>query len=547
MNEAGRGRPDAPRELIPTQDRRAVRPRLGIARRSVSSSMILAAGLLLPAAFLTTHAYAAPWFGVPLPDNTGLDPDEIYEQRDFTDVSPVVAPGASELEDIDGATLYGYVRDQVEISLRNRAEGDIVWGRVAGRSGDRMAAAYIRQKFEEIGLAGVSVDTVEIPTQYWPAEAELTLIASEAAGEGTVDYRFATGMPQPGSPATGPQGVTGSLVYVGYGREIDIVGKDLDGKIAVLRGRPAQGAYNTARGVPDRLADAGAAAVIVILDLPIDVESYNRALAGTAVPTFAIADYEGEFLENVMARAGNAQVTARMLLRLEADDATTSNVVGRVEGTSDEYAIVIAHRDAYFYGAIDNASGVAAMLGLARHFAQLPEPPRRTHIFVATGGHHVSGFPGSTAFAQDNVEIRDRTAIVLNAEHVAAVQAIQYTAMDYDQWGSTGGLLVSDAEIPRYGSVVPRNRIVLELFARSLARHGVTMLANAWDQAPGDVWPFQRRGYPVAQIIEVSNWYHTTGDRLAAVPADGLERATRALAEFLHAIDARPIDEVGPH
>ena len=71
------------------------------------------------------------------------------------------------------------------------------------------------------------------------------------------------------------------------------------------------------------------------------------------------------------------------------------------------------------------------------------------------------------------------------------------------------------------------------------------MLANAWDQAPGDVWPFQRRSYPVAQIIEVSNWYHTTGDILAAVPATGLERATRAFAEFLQEIDSRPIREVG--
>ena len=484
-------------------------------------------------------------FGLPPPDNTGLVPEQVYEQRDFRVAPTEKSAGASEFADINGDVLYDYVRDQVDISLRNRAEGDVVWGRVAGRSGDRMVTAYIREKFEEFGLAAVSVDTVEMPTQYWPVEMDLTLIANEVAGSGTADYRFKTAMPQPGSPPTERRGLTGDLAYVGYGREIDIAGKDLAGKIAVLRGRPAQGAYNTARGVPDRLADAGAAAVVVILDLPIDVQTYNRALTGTAVPTFAIADYEGVFLENVMARAGDTPVKARMRLRLQADDTPTTNVVGRVEGTSDEYAIVIAHHDAYFYGAIDNGSGVAAMLGLARHFSHLPKPPRRTHIFVATGGHHASGFPGSTKFAQDNIAIRDKTAIVLNAEHVAALQAIQYTAMDRKQWGSTGGLLVSNAEIPRYGSVVPRNPAVLELFARSLAHHGVTMLANAWDQAPGDVWPFQRRGYPVAQIIEVSNWYHTTGDILAAVPATGLERATRAFAEFLQDIDSRPIHEVG--
>jgi hypothetical protein len=30
---------------------------------------------------------AGPWYGVPLPDKTGLDPDGVYTQRDFRDAS----------------------------------------------------------------------------------------------------------------------------------------------------------------------------------------------------------------------------------------------------------------------------------------------------------------------------------------------------------------------------------------------------------------------------------------------------------------------------
>ena len=337
------------------------------AKLSCRIRVIGAALVVVQAAILVSPASAAdPWFGIPLPEKSGMDPEQLYERRDFRVMSFDEDAGAPELADIDGDVLYGYVRDQVGISIRSQAEGDIVWGRVAGRPGDRMAAAYIREKFEEFGLADISVDPVAMPTQYWPAEVELTLIANEAAGEGTTDYRFTSSMPQPGSPPTDQGGLTGDLIYVGYGREIDIAGRELAGKVAVLRGRPAQGGYNTARGIPDRLAQAGAAAVIVILDLPIDVQSYNGALSGRAVPTFAIADYEGEFLESVMARAGDTPIAARMRLRLEPDDTPTSNVVGRVEGTSDEYAIVIAHRDAYFYGAIDNGSGVANILAIAK-------------------------------------------------------------------------------------------------------------------------------------------------------------------------------------
>ena len=165
-------------------------------------------------------------------------------------------------------------------------------------------------------------------------------------------------------------------------------------------------------------------------------------------------------------------------------------------------------------------------------------------LFVATGGHHAGGFPGATAFAELHLPLREKTAIVLNAEHVAAVQAIQYTAMDEAEWGSTGGLLVSNADIPRFGSVVPENPFLLGQLARNLAQQRVTMLANAWSLTPGDAIPFQQRGYTVAQIIEVSNWYHTTADTLGIVPEQGLARATRAFAGFLHDIDQLSMVEI---
>jgi hypothetical protein len=363
-------------------------------------------------------------------------------------------------------------------------------------------------------------------------------------GKGSKDYRFVSAMPQPASPPTSQQGLTAELVYVGYGRDIDIAGKKLAGKGAVLRGRPAQGGYSTARGIPDKLAEAGAAFVIIIFDLPIDVQTYNGALTGRRVPTFAIADYEGRFIEDVMARASTSPVKARVKLTNVVEERPTSNIVGQVNGTSDEYAIVIAHHDSYFYGANDNASGVAAMLGLAKHFASLKEPPRRTHIFVATGGHHGGGYPGSTKFATDHLDIRDRTAIVLNSEHMAAVQTIEYTDVDKATWGSAGGLLVANTETPKFGSVVPSNPLLLDLFAQSLARYGVTMLSTAWDVGVGDLTPFRRRDYPVARIIEVGHWYHTTGDILSAVSPVGLERSARAYADFLHDVDERPLSAI---
>lgn len=81
-----------------------------------------------------------------------------------------------------------------------------------------------------------------------------------------------------------------------------------------------------------------------------------------------------------------------------AEDKETQIVAGRNVGAvlhgsdpqvKDEYIIVGVHYDhlgvrngAMFVGADDNATGVAMMLELARHFSQSPEKPRRSIVFV---------------------------------------------------------------------------------------------------------------------------------------------------------------------
>ena len=74
------------------------------------------------------------------------------------------------------------------------------------------------------------------------------------------------------------------------------------------------------------------------------------------------------------------------------------NVIGKLDGSDpklkDEYVIFSAHwdhlgrhpelqGDQIFNGAVDNASGVAAVITLGRAFTKLNPPPKRTLLFLA--------------------------------------------------------------------------------------------------------------------------------------------------------------------
>lgn len=96
-------------------------------------------------------------------------------------------------------------------------------------------------------------------------------------------------------------------------------------------------------------------------------------------------------------------------------DVETANVLGLLPGSDptlgDEVVVYTAHHDHLgrgepdaegddiYNGARDNASGVAQILGIASAFAALPEPPRRSILFLLVAAEE-QGLLGSQHYAQ---------------------------------------------------------------------------------------------------------------------------------------------------
>jgi Zn-dependent M28 family amino/carboxypeptidase len=106
----------------------------------------------------------------------------------------------------------------------------------------------------------------------------------------------------------------------------------------------------------------------------------------------------------------------------------TANVLGLLPGRDpiDRNTVVLltAHHDhlgtaekqgqrVIYNGAMDNASGVAQLLALARAFQALPEAPRRSVLFAAVGGEE-QGLLGSTYYAQHPTFVPGRIMANLN-------------------------------------------------------------------------------------------------------------------------------------
>ena len=120
---------------------------------------------------------------------------------------------------------------------------------------------------------------------------------------------------------------------------------------------------------------------------------------------------------------GDARLSARF--KVKREPVVTRNVVAKLEGAThpDESVIFSAHWDAFGigqpdasgdtvrHGAIDNATGVASVLELARVFAAGPRP-QRTLYFIALTAEE-KGLLGASYYAEHPLAPLETTAAVL--------------------------------------------------------------------------------------------------------------------------------------
>jgi len=123
-------------------------------------------------------------------------------------------------------------------------------------------------------------------------------------------------------------------------------------------------------------------------------------------------------------------VKASLALKNRIRTIESKNVVARLEGSDpklrDEYVIYTAHwdhlgigpeinGDKIYHGALDNASGVAALLELGRAYQRLAPPPRRSILFLSVTAEE-KGLLGSQYYAEHPLYPLAKTLAAINMD-----------------------------------------------------------------------------------------------------------------------------------
>ncbi|MCK5940525.1 MAG: M28 family peptidase [Planctomycetes bacterium] len=355
---------------------------------------------------------------------------------------------------------------------------DELEGRGVGTDGDRKARTYIAEQLAEVGCKPGGADGGwEQPVPILGIKSTVTtpLTASGENGEATfeapTDYTAVAG-----SPDAQAAWQDAELVFVGYGIDApeqswdDYGDFDCAGKVLLVMN-------NDPAGDPDKFAGdtrlyygrwsykyeeaarRGAIGCIVIHTNPSAGYPFQVIQAShgrenfwlpfpDGEPTLAVRSWcseeaakqlcqlGGHDLDQLRARAeqGNQPpvplgVEVNLAIDNEVREMASANVLGVLHGTDpevrDEYVVLTAHfdhlgigkprgDDAIYNGAVDNASGCAGLLALARAAASLQER-RRSMLFLAVTAEE-SGLLGSKYYAQNPTVPRKQLVANVNVD-----------------------------------------------------------------------------------------------------------------------------------
>ena len=189
-----------------------------------------------------------------------------------------------------------------------------------------------------------------------------------------------------------------------------------------------------------------------------------------------------------------------------------NNVLGMIEGKNkNEYVIVGAHYDhlgidpmldgdQIYNGADDNASGVSAVLQIARAFLATGQQPMRNVIFAFWDGEE-KGLLGSRAFAQSFPQI-DQVKGYLNFDMIGR---------NNDESNPTHVVYFYTESHPAFG----------EWLKHDIEKYHLNLTPNyrPWDKPVGgsDNGTFAKRDIPII-------WYHTDAHPDYHMPSDHAER-----------------------
>lgn len=407
---------------------------------------------------------------------------------------------------------------------------------------------YLLERFNEIGLSSTRLEPV--PVNYWrPATTRLTI------GDPVAD------IPCRAVPYTGwtdgGDGLTAG-VFVGSGSATEYNGTDVARKLVVADMQFGDFNATHLKAGSHFIHDPGNTipngtlhcANWLIPNFSAYYEAWKRGAAGFIgllgeMPIDGCelyVPYDG-FLKKMPAawvgreHAGVVRTAAtngepfNYTNTGEGRTVDSHNVIGILPGRIDEHILITCHHDAPYASAVEDASGLSAMLALAEAFAQAEETLERGLIFLASSGHFHGGVGCREFVAKHRGGLLEKIVAAIGVEHIA--EEVQ---------GDGDGQYSKTGQAETRALFVDKTTELLRVLEEEVQRINLsrTLGVDAYlfgPEPPCDSAPFFTAGIPTVCHISGPLYLFDPHDSIDMVRQEDLPKVTELFYRVIRRID----------
>lgn len=408
-------------------------------------------------------------------------------------------------------------------------------GRESGTEGERLAAAFVARRMEEIGLQPLFNGSF---FQEVPFYSELKAGPDNALSVRRKDFAHFEDffvMPNSGNGA-----VSARVLHLGYGlqgiqgSENDQTASDFAGNIVIME-------YFLPKELEDELSmslreaiayridlavSKGAVGVIFVNTMPGQNDpsiSLRQSAARVAIPVVFAGHQVYEFLKKRPNRKVNLST------HLYRDKLTGLNVAGYIDNGAATTVVIGAHFDhlgfggqgsrspgahALHPGADDNASGTAGMLEVARYLMHSPWK-NNNYIFLGFGVEE-KGLIGSRFFTESNAYDMSKLNYMFNLDMIGRSTDNRLS-------------LIGTGSSPAWDSLIDQ-----------VPHEGMNIRKSPGGLGGSDHAPFYLKGVPVLFFFTgIHDDYHRPGDTPDKVNFEATENILDVALNIVRTLDAQ--------
>jgi hypothetical protein len=232
--------------------------------------------------------------------------------------------------------------------------------------------------------------------------------------------------------------------------------------------------------------------------------------------------------------------TLTMTLKGTYKSVTGRTVIGFLPGLSPDTVMISSHYDSVWEGGVEDASGTAEVLALARHYASLPVTRRPKSLMFVLNDTHFIGYQGHENFIGRYIDTN------WNGHRIIANVSVEHIAKEV-RIGSDGSLSLTGRPEPLavfHNAGQDIGMAIQKAVCDNGLDRTVILPTTTPFGVPTDAWMMAETDVPVITMISAPIYLYDRVDTLRMVDADRLGTVANTFIQIVDAISLMDADSI---